>query len=762
MNLLPRKTYCIAPFALGLLFGLSTAFAQMQLPEKVAIAKYTDTAPEIDGLVDEVWLQITPQDSFIQREPYQGDLSTAQTKFYILHDDHHLYLLFIMLDDDAKSIPSRLLERDQEFHPDDHVSFYLDTYNDLRRAYLFSTNPAGIERDALISENGSKIDYTWDGIFNVAARRNNYGWVAEFAIPFTTLRFTDELRYQIWGFNVWRIRKKYREISYWSLVSQDYHLVQLDQGGALVGMRDLHSGHHLELLPYVTARNITQPSGKENDLDPGIDIKYGLTSDLTLDATINPDFGQVEIDEEQINVDKRYEIVLAEKRPFFLENTNLFQTPFYQMFYSRRIGAQSDIKAGAKLTGKLGSYSIGALGAYTGGWDRYKGIPGLGDPNTLPDDELFSVLRLQGDILASSNLGVMYIDRATNLGGTDRVANRAAGIDLTLRSGQFHMLGQGVYTHNSNKNSTLSGSGIYAQAGYYGSIFRIDPYISTYSPDFNLDSLGYFPKIPEKGSTQMGVYTDIHPLINYSYIRSWGIGLHPILRKDSDEEEYGAGMTFIGWVEFKDQSRIKMGYTRYRDTEDDKFYSFFRPFKKTDLTYWGNQFYVQLDSDISQPVSLRLRVDGDKQYYFQTHTIGFNRGFSGFITIKPRSNLYFEAGYQNRHFLDDGGNYMPNDLVGQSNARIWSFRGRYLFTKNIFSRLFFQHTNGAEDFIFTNHILQYEVWKRLSGNILFGWRFRPGSTMYLAYTEEWDQRSTDDFLSINRILFLKLSYLWSY
>jgi hypothetical protein len=432
------------------------------------------------------------------------------------------------------------------------------------------------------------------------------------------------------------------------------------------------------------------------------------------------------------------------------------------MVYSRRIGAQSDIKAGGKLTGKLGSYSVGALGAYTGGWDHYKGIPGLGDPNIPPDDELFSVLRLQRDVLASSNLGVMVIDRSTNLGGADRISNRAAGMDLTVRSGQFYMLGQGVYTHNANKNSALFGSGVYAQAGYYGSFFRIDPYVSSYTPDFDLDSLGYFPKIPDKGSTQMGMYTDIHPLVNLSYLRSWGIGLHPILRKDSDEEEYGAGITTTAWVEFTDQTGIKIGYTRYRDTENDKFYSFFRPIKRADLTYWGNQIYLQLDSDVSRPISVRLRIDGDKQYYFQTHSTGFNRGFSGFLTLKPRSNSYFEVGYQNRRFLDEERNLMPNDLVGQSNVNIWSIRGRYLFTKNIFSRIFFQYTNGAEDFILVNNQLQYEVWKRMSTNVLFGWRFRPGSTLYLAYTEEWDKRTTENFLSMNRILFFKLSYLWSF
>ena len=179
---------------------------------------------------------------------------------------------------------------------------------------------------------------TWDTIFEVAARVNSFGWIAEFSIPFKSLRFNDNEPYQIWGFNVWRVRKQSREVTYWSLVDQNYQMIRLDKGGALIGMKSIKSGRNLSLLPYVTARNINSPdldTGDrvvENEINPGLDLKYGVTSDLTLDLTINPDFGQVEIDEEQINVDKRYEIQLEEKRPFFLENTNLFQAPYYQLF----------------------------------------------------------------------------------------------------------------------------------------------------------------------------------------------------------------------------------------------------------------------------------------------------------------------------------------------------------------------------------------------------------------------------------------------
>jgi len=762
------KTYLcgVLYLPLLLLLGVSDALAQLSLPDKIARCYYTETPPKIDGQVDPVWLQTAAQDSFRQREPYQGEPARVETKFYILYDEHNIYFLFIMLDDWPASIPVRVLERDQDFSPDDHINFYLDTYNDHRRAYLFSTNPAGIERDGLISENGHNVDMTWDGIFSAAARVNEFGWVAEFSIPFTTLRFNDDTKYQIWGFNVWRVHKRFREISYWSLVEQDFQQMRLDRGGALIGIRDIHGGHHLSILPYLTARHNTLPDSREGEIDAGLDMKFGVTSDLTLDLTLNPDFGQVEIDEEQINLDKRYEIELPEKRPFFLENTNLFQTPFFQMFYSRRIGAQSEIKAGGKFTGKTGPLSLGALGASTGGWETYNSIRGLGNPNTSPTDELFSVLRVQGDIFRSSNLGGMYVGRSTNLGGRNQVQNRAGGVDLTVSTGQVYLVGQGVYSYNADSKKTHTGFAGYAATGYYNSLIRADLYTFTHTPDFNLDSLGYFPKIQGKGSTQAGIYMDVHPIINTSILRSWGISLNPSAIKDTDELEYGAGVVSAAWLEFRDQSRLKLEFTRYRDTENDNFYYLFRPLQHPDLTYWGTQFAADFKSDPGRLLSLHIRVESDRQYYFQTHSNGTSRGVESKLILKPYSKTFLEVGYQNRQFLDDEGRFQSNEQVGQSNVRIWSVRGRYLLSKSLFTRLYFQHTNGAEDFVTQNGSivlpLQYEVWNRMSGNLLIGWRFKPGSTAYIAYTEEWDRRYSDTYSSANRVLYFKISYLWSF
>ncbi len=744
-----------------ILLGFSDAITQGELPEKRAVAVFTETAPEIDGRVDESWLNAPVQNHFLQREPDEGSEALHDTRFYVMYDHRNVYFLFIMQDDDPASIPVRLLERDQEFSPDDHISFYLDTYNDQRKAFFFSTNPAGVEQDGLVSENGSNVDMSWDAIFKVAARVNKFGWVAEFAIPYTSLRFTDELNYQIWGFNVWRIRKKNREISYWSLVNQDFESIRLDKGGILVGMQDVKSGLNLKILPYFTGRHIRDVHSSETDPNTGVDIKYGITSNLTLDATVNPDFGQVEIDEEQINLDKRYEIQLEEKRPFFLENANLFHSPYYHLFYSRRIGALSDIKAGAKLTGKIDNFSIGILEAYTGGWENF----GLGEPDSLPTDELFSVIRAQADILASSNIGLMYVDRAADLGGRNPVYNRAGGMDLTLHMNQFYLVGQGVYSYNANQGEILRGGAGYGQAGYYGHLFRADAYMSAYSPDFNLDNVGFFQKNPGKGRTYGGLYADVHPFFSTGIFRSWGFGLNPEFVQDSDESEPGLAVSSLAWLEFRDQSRIEAGITRYRDTETDLYYFLFRQYPGRELTYVGTDAYVKVTSDVGKPVSVIIQLSRNRQYYFQLHSTGYNRGLEGYLRMKPLSNAYLEAGFQNKIFLDEDKNLMPIQRFGQPDVKIWSLRARYLVTKDIFTRLFYQITNNAENLYRPDPLTpfyEYQVRDRMSANFLIGWRFRPGSTLYLAYTEEWNEQNSKKFISTNRILYIKLSYLWSF
>lgn len=725
------------------------------LPDYRAFAIYTRVPPKIDGKVDKVWLRAPQQRGFTQQIPVEGIPASEDTRFYVLYDEHHIYFLFIMLDSDPRSIPARLFERDQDFYPDDCINFYLDTYWDRRKAYFFSTNARGVERDGLISENGDKIDMSWDGIFQVESRITRFGWIAEFSIPLKTLRFDDDKRYQVWGFNVWRVRKKDREISSWAPVSQDFQMYRLDRGGVLIGMKRIQSGINLNLLPYVTARSQNlNDENKKQEFKGGLDLKYGINTDLTLDLTLNPDFGQVEIDEEQINLDKRFEVQLPEKRPFFLENTNLFQTPFYQLFYSRRIGAASDIKGGGKLTGKIGPYSVGLLGVSTGNW---------GGGSETSTEEFFTVARVQRDIFHSSNLGMMFVDREANFGRENAHFSRAMDMDWALHSGQFYSFGQMVYSVHDNYEK--DGMGLFLEGGYYGRIFRFDLNIHSYSPKFDIDSTGYFEKIPDKGRTQVAFYSDMHPYVNYGIIRQWGVSVTPTVFQDSDESMPAMGVQSSIWATTQKESQLRLGFSRYRDVET-YFLNQYISSPLEEYVYWGTDLFAEITTDPGRPISLYLKGNYDSQYYFQLHNSGYNIGVETKLRLRPSSNMHLELGYKQTRFLDKEKNQIDKQLIGQSDIRIFTLRGRYLFTKNVFTRLFYQFTNGAEQpyWSMNNNTfqLQYQVWDRMSANLLFGWRYLPGSTLYLVYTEEWDRFPGEKFKSGNRILFFKLSYWWGF
>ena len=723
----------------------------------VAQAVRTDQPPLIDGRVDPCWLKAPMQDGFTQRTPYQGYKATWDTRFYILYDEHNLYLLFVMLDPQPDNIPARLVERDSRFSPDDNINFYLDTFNDHQRAYFFSTNPLGVEQDGLISENGRRVDMSWDGVYQVAARKMKYGWVAEFAIPFKILRFDASRRYQVWGFNVWRMRKEQREVSFWSLVGQDYSMFRLDQGGVLIGLQGhLASGKHLDFLPYATGTQQALLDGS-NELNNkvGFDLRYGLTSDLTMNLTVNPDFGQVEIDEEQINLDKRFELILEEKRPFFLENTNLFRVPI-STFYSRRIGAQSDIKLGLKITGKRGPYSLGLIQVATGDW-RYAG---LGDPDRDPPDELFNIIRVQRDVLQNSNIGVLLTDREQNIRGSDYANNRSAGIDWNIFLGRREVFqGQLVYSANSGPGG--EGSAGTAVLSHFDRLYTFYLQGYYYEPEFEVNGTGFFPKLPHNGYREATAFVQIHPLINRRVVRRWGLSSLARIYKNTRDRGTSYGDQSQLFIEFPDQSRVTLSATFYQDVEFDLLERF------NQIRYNGRDLSLEIQTDRGKPLALRLRLNDDSQYYFQTHTVGFNRGLEGELLFKPISNGFLRFGYQLRQFLDASRKLMPVEKVGQSNVRLFTLRARYLLSRDLFTRFFAQYTNAAESvsfFVNNQNLpeLKYSVFNRLSANVLLGWRYQPGSTIYLAYTQEWDDSDSSQFRSRNRIFFLKFSYLWSF
>ena len=387
-------------------------------------------APVLDGRLDEqVWQNVPVADQFVQRDPEEGMPATEKTQVRALYDAENLYFGIRCFDTRAEGILATELRRDNNFDNDDSFAIILDTFHDHRNAFLFRINPRGTQYDALITEEGRDVNADWDEKWEVETQMDEEGWTAEIKIPLQTIRFSASS--ERFGIDFERVIRRKNESSYWNNYSRNFSFQQISQAGHLQGLESVVSGLRLRIKPYLNARMITQGAQERNTNflgDVGLeDLKYSLTSGLTLDLTVNTDFAQTEVDDQVINFD-RFPVFFPEKREFFLEGAGIFgiaintgNIPDITLFHSRRIGLSEDRQAipiliGGKLTGRVGEkFTLGALGART---DEFQGQPA----------DNFAVFRLKRDILSRSSMGMFFTNRQTEGG----YFNRVAGVDQNL------------------------------------------------------------------------------------------------------------------------------------------------------------------------------------------------------------------------------------------------------------------------------------------------------------------------------------------
>ena len=344
--------------------------------------------PVIDGRTDdEVWRIAPPMTGFRQFQPGE-DLDPAfATEVRAAYDDHYLYVLVRAFDPHPDSIEKLLSRRDVKT-ASDQLKIVIDAYHDRRTAVELMVNPAGVKRDASIYSDVIE-DMSWDGVWDAAVRVDELGWVAEFRVPFSQLRFNPKKANEF-GFGVWRDIARLNERDAWPVYRTSVNAL-VSQLGTLGGFEGLPPARRLELLPYVVTKNLTEPTAvgyrSVNRATVGLDVKAGLTPNLTVDATVNPDFGQVEADPAVLNL-SAFEIRFDERRPFFQEGAGLYRCggPCEGIFYTRRIGrspqlrssdgdpAFTNITGAAKLTGRYeNGVAIGVVDAVT---ERVKGVAG--------------------------------------------------------------------------------------------------------------------------------------------------------------------------------------------------------------------------------------------------------------------------------------------------------------------------------------------------------------------------------------------------
>jgi hypothetical protein len=373
--------------------------------------------PKIDGVLDDpFWEKVSVLDQFTQYEPVEGGIPSEKTVAYIGYDSRNLYVGVRAYDSNPDAVRACLTKRD-EARGDDEISIYLDTFHDKKQAFVFQVNPCGVQSDGVYLENrrrrpgGSgfdKIDISWDTFFLTGARMDNQGYTIEIQIPFKSLRFPNASQ-QTWGLQVRRNIPRKNEDIYWAPRSRDINGF-LVQAGILKIEGPFEKGRNFEVMPVITG---IQSAQEKFNPQPSLNLKYGITSDLTADLTLNPDFSQIEADMPQVEVNQRYPVYFPEKRPFFLEGRDIFDTPI-ELIYTRSIVNPA---FGTKLTGKTGGTSLGFLSAYDK-TPTYIDIPLNEDIEELQENNrgLVNIFRLKQDLYSESYIGFVLTDKETGRG----------------------------------------------------------------------------------------------------------------------------------------------------------------------------------------------------------------------------------------------------------------------------------------------------------------------------------------------------------
>jgi hypothetical protein len=401
-----------------------------------------ESQPLIDGeiLQDPVWQQVQAFGDLIQTQPYAGQAASEKTEIRIAYTPTTFYLSVICYDAQPEDLVITDARRDASLDNTDAFLFILDTYHDGQNGFVFGTNSLGVEYDAQVDNEGQGnfntnrqqggmiggFNLNWDASWEVKTQVGDYGWSAEFAIPFRTIRFNsgDDMT---WGANFRRNIRKSNEVAYWAPMPIQFNLNRLSLAGDLAGL-NLRKPGNLKVIPYVLGTAFKDAGAGQTETQYrggfGGDIKYSITPSVTLDLTYNTDFAQVEVDDQQINLD-RFNLFFPEKRPFFLENAGQFSVGSpgeVDLFFSRRIGIGEDgnivpIIGGARLSGRINQTNFGALSMFTEAVDD----AGIQANN-------FSIARINHQLAQLSSIGAAFINRE-GMGGAGQDFNRTFAAD---------------------------------------------------------------------------------------------------------------------------------------------------------------------------------------------------------------------------------------------------------------------------------------------------------------------------------------------
>ena len=533
MNVRPTLWLICAPLALS----AQTTVDHTAPPVRTIAAQMVQHAIVLDGRLDEAdWRDAPIASAFVQSEPRTDEPASESTEVRVLFDAERLYIGAYLHDREPARLVINDIRKDFLEEQQDDFEVLLDTFHDRANGYVFITNAEGARADRQVANEGREINTSWDGIWEVKTRRVDDGWIVEMAIPFRTLRF-DFATAQNWGINFSRRIRRKNEVDFWSPVPRAFNLARVSLAGDLTGIAHDGKARDLRIKPYALMRSVRDIGATTAVArgDAGLDVKYGVTQSLALDVTVNPDFAQVEADEQSVNL-TQFSQFFPEKREFFLENSGIFYigdaarnnrvspvlTPDEDMvlFFSRRIGLAANgttvrTRGGLRMTGALADLSVGALSMQT-------------QASASTPANQYSALRLRRNLMPGTDVGLVLLDRE-GLGATNNW-NRLAGLDGTVRlPGNYDW---SSYAVGSRKPGAGRGQYTYrTSVTHEGNYMHVKAGVLEVGPGFTND-MGYFRRTDtRKYLLDFGVrprprwlaplgIREMHPHVTWSYYQN--------------------------------------------------------------------------------------------------------------------------------------------------------------------------------------------------------------------------------------------------
>jgi hypothetical protein len=702
---------------------------------RVTIRAVRLTAPiHLDGRLDEsVYSTTGPISDFVQQEPVEDVAATEKTEAWIFFDEDSFFVTFRLWESRPDALVANEMRRDSNnIFQNDHIAFLLDTFHDGRNGNEFAINAIGGRWDGQIS-NERTFNADWNPIWDLEVGRFENGWTVEIAIPFKSLRYRPG-RAQVWGFNARRVNRGKNETSFLTRVPRSMGqmgLFRASLAATLVGLEAPQGFKNVEVKPYAVSSltsdvTVTPQLSNAVSKDIGVDVKYGVTQNLTADFTYNTDFAQVEADEQQINL-TRFSLFFPEKREFFLENRGLFgfggvdtngggDVP--TLFHSRRIGFDRGlavpIEVGGRLTGRVGRYSLGVLNI-----ESEEERP-AGDVRTN-----FSVVRAKRDILRRSSVGVIYTGRSQMESGVG--ANHVFGVDGTFAF--FNDLAINTYVAKSQSDSVSGDDMSYrAQLEYAGDRYGLALEQLGVGDNFNPD-VGYVRRDDMQKSSGQFRFSP-RPAANRIVRRfSWATAGTYIENGSRQVETRTWNSEFA--IEFQNSDRFAVGF-------GDTYEFAPQPVRIVGLTVPVGEYdyttgFVAVNFGRQRPVSGNVSLERGSFYSGHKTTLSISQGR---VNLTPQ--LSIEPSYL--------GNWV--DLrEGASTTHLVGSRVTYTMTPKMF----------------TSALLQYNtLTSTVSANVRLRWEYRPGSEIFVVYNEQRDTLATRFPDLANRAVIVKVNRLFRF